>query len=53
MIHMHPSCTAMLLQLEDLEHDDPAHWGPGLTYAFLSPIFDSISKQGEAQAKVV
>jgi len=30
---------------------DPGHWGPGLTYGFLSPIFDSISKQGYAAAK--
>jgi thiamine-phosphate pyrophosphorylase len=33
--------------LEDLEHEDPGFWGPGLEYGFLSPIFDSISKQGD------
>jgi thiamine-phosphate pyrophosphorylase len=27
-----------------------AAWGPGLDYAFLSPVFDSISKAGYAAA---
>lgn len=30
--------------LADLDQD----WGPGLSYCFLSPVFDSISKQGYA-----
>ena len=28
----------------------PGGWGPGLDYAFLSPVFDSISKEGYKSA---
>ena len=35
-------------QLDELEV--PKGWGPGLDYAFLSPVFDSISKEGYKSA---
>lgn len=36
------SVSASFHSLEQLDTD----WGPALSYAFLSPIFDSVSKEG-------
>ena len=43
-----PASLSPGAQLEEVELQDG--WGSGLDYAFLSPIFDSISKQGYAAA---